>query len=941
MLDEIWGQVSREARRRFAEDSWQALISESKSQAIAAQALKSLCVRLQVRSQSLIGMPTSHAVLQFTRHFDRVLDLGKVATAFSYLAGRRKPQLDALHELLGCDPQSEDSAGPPSVTIPQCTLAFEELSHRFGSDDARLLFATVAMYGFLSWRQPIRGALLASHPDPGEGDASDVVALRLPANPLPQQGETSDSAEQLLPERPLLQNLDAISAQSIPTLLLPDNLVIDAVVRNFSAFDVEEAASRSRELVEQYRHLDPSRSESFFHVGFVDALEGCPRLIRGAEVNAPRKCWYLAGYFLGYCRRADVVASLAMLSEVRDEVNRLGDDVKECGALPYIIHPGISLFDAADRPTDVARLMEECHPLDLQGILLGLRSVGSYLASNNLAAARDVHASIPIARLASLARTERQDPLFLHRRYHATILRMSARLQEAEDVYRLVWEDAISLRQRSLALDGFALCAAGICDLSDIAITERNGDSLRRSADRVREIVSDNPAVLAGPRTAIICSFAAIVRGVQSPEAAVVAQQLRDARDRFERHGITDDAYACVLRRIDAYAAMLDLRSGIDARAEGAAQSIATMLASEAVDCLPPIQLCSEALQNAMICGAPASEGLADAIATRFGSASLEALPHVEIGRRSAAVAQRIAQYLNDSTSAISPGRRFDVASSLLVGMFEFVGVIDRATARLIVDAMSRAGAADSQTSKVFADFLVAHRSALLRILVEDEIDDHFAAACLRCGDFVDAASAIVHRMNSAFRDADFAQLRRLVSQADELGAGDQVPEPIRRRLAQLDSEATQEAHGSHASVNHDGSSEPPAEDFVVEYYSSSSGDRPVLDFADAKYSRDRDGGQRYLAALLALPARFATGQGGRVSKLVGHSVSVPRGGSIDLWEYRALQLSGGWVRILFACLGARLVLLHAFSKNQNQIADEDFETAEKRLREYIVSWRS
>ena len=916
MLDAIWQSISRDARRRFAEDAWEALIREAKRQPHAASVLADLCRHLAIRQRSVASGPNDHVVLLYIRHFDRVLNVGQGAVALAYLEGKRIPQLQALHAALGHDKQARPS-DQPAVSEAQCAAAFAEIARDFGDEDARLLFATIAMYGFESWRGPIRSALLA-----------------LPEAVIESRFESPDPKP--LSGGPTTEELEALATQSIPSLTRPDTLMIDAIVTGFSEYEVDEAASRSRELVDEFRRIDPTRVESFFHVGFVDALAGEPRAIRGAEVNAKRKCWYLAGYFLGYCRGAELDASLSMLSEIRAELDRLGDDVRECGALPYIIHLGLNLFDSADRPADVARLLPECHPLDGQGIAIGLSIVGRLLASGKVDAAREVLASVPTNGLPSLPRDARVDLLFVYRRYQATILRMAARLQEAEDVYRAIWDEAIVLPQRAVALDGFALCTAGIRDLASLAITQSNGDSLARAAKRIRELLTANPELHPGPRSMIIWAIAEIVDEAAGNQAGPIADRLREARDRFDRSGLTVEAYERVLRRLDAYAGMLDLRAGLDARAEGAAQSIATMLVGDATDCLPPLKLCAEALQNAMICEAPSSERIAAEIAARFGPASLAELPHAEIGRKSPAVAKIIAEYLNDSTSAISPGRRFEVARSLLSGMLDFDGLLDRETARIVYGAMVRAGSSEGATAKSVVDFISNRRSALLKVLVEDEVDEHYTQACLRCGEIAEAAHAIVRRMLSALSAADLAQLRTLTTQADELGAGDQVPEPVRRRLSQAESTDHSPAGGSNRTGDGGEPPESAAGEYVVEYYALGGGSRPVLDFGDSKYDRDRDGGDRYLAALRDLPTRFATGQGGRTTKLVGRAVSVSGSQSVDLWEYRAVQSQGGWVRVLFARTGPRLVLLHAFSKHQNQISEEDFETAEQRLKDHL-----
>jgi hypothetical protein len=901
-----------ESRRQFAKDSWDALIDASKREKEAARSLGFLCRGLQIRQQTIANGPSPYAIHQYVRHFDRALGAGRPAVSLVFLEGCRRTQLDALHDILGYHP-SPDSE-PPIVSAQQCLDAYEQLRGRFASEDVTLLFAAVAMYGIEPWKAPMRTVVLGRLAAAGQG------------------GSLTESSEPAT-ENPTLQELDDVASQAIPSLKLPDNLIIDAVIRRFAEYDLEDAAGRARELVEQFKALDHARIASYFHVGFVDALAGHPRSIVGGDINAARKCWYLAGYLQGYCRGADSPSSLAMLSQIQSELELLGDEVLACGAMPYVAHLGIRLSDAAGRPSDIARLVAACHPLDGEGIMLGLQSVANFLAAGNLGAAREVHASIPAEGLHELPRSTRRDLLFTYRRYQATILRLGGRIQEAEDVYRQIWDQASSMIQRSVAVDGFSLCAAAIGDVADIAITERNSVPLGRSSGRIMELLKGFPEVQIGARTLIILALADLLRGAQGEDAAGIAQRLRDARDHFRNRGLSPEAFARLLRRFDAYAAILDLRAGHDARAEGAAQSIATMLQSEAADCLPPLAICAEALQNAMICGAPSSDLIAGAVVARYGLTSLHELPLDEIGRQSPAVARNIAQYLNDGTSAMAPDRRFDIASRLLRGMLEFKGALDRTTANAVFDAMLRSGSAEAETARSLAAFVVAHRKSLLKVLSEDEIDERYAGACLRCGDVDEAVQAIVRRANLAFGTSDLPELRRLVSQVDELGAGEWVPDPVRRRLAQADQEAEAERERI---AGEDGGDLGSAEEPILEFFASSGGSRPVLDFADAKYARDKEGGDRYHASLHELPRRFSLGQSSRIEKLVGRTVTVTGRSPVDLWEYRAIQMQGGWVRVLFAHVGRRLVALHAFSKHQSHLAEEDCQTADRRLREYL-----
>lgn len=913
MINVIWQRISRESKLRFATDALQELAAHAKDEKRAQAVLSELCRRLDLRKSTIAPQLSQFAVFKFSRHFDRVLSISDGVFVPAYL-GPRANQLNVLYRLVGFDPGNAPHPGkPPECSPDQFTAALQELERQFGKDDALLLLAGISEFGFQNWRLPARDALLAA----------------VQGTPDQEQSETASPSEPSLRDE-----LDAISALPGPSLRLPDNLIISEVIRIFSSADSDEALGRSRMLVEDFRALDPARAASYFHVGLIHALANQPQELAGNEINASRRSWYLAGYLQGALRRSEKAAGIELLFSIVEQVKLLEDPAHQSGAMPYIVHPGISLCKQAGSPSDLARLVANCHPLDGIGIGMATAATRDLIRQGKFDAARAVHAAIPNAAIDEIERRPTSDPWFQYRRAEATLLRVSGRLQEAADTYQAIWNLAISNHQRLLALDGIILCAAGIRDYARFAVTQDNQDAIRKGAELAIQYVSEHKLSEIGPRTMAILALDDLLNAESGHATPEAADRLRTVRDQLQRDEYTTAAYDRLVKRIDAYAAMLDLRGGIDERAEAATLSIASVLRDEERELLPPIRLCAEALQNALICGVSSAEAVASAITDRYAASSLDALPHFEIGRKSDKLAARIVQYLNDRATAISPRRMFEVASSVMLGMLGRHDVLSRDSALSVFAIMERAASSDGAVARSHAEFLGIHKAELLRFLVEDEVDESIAAACLRAGLHADAAIAMIRRMQSALRDSDGATLRQLVDRTEQLGAGDQIPEPVRRRVdadtvggdspepAELN-DRTQDGESGRAGV-------------AVEYYALSGGRRPVLDFADDTYDKDPEGRTRYIAALNDLPRRMLTGHGDRVTKMRGRQVSTVSGGTAELWEYRAVQAAGAWVRILFARIDGRAILLHAFSKRQNQIPNEEIETAEGRLRDYM-----
>lgn len=110
-----------------------------------------------------------------------------------------------------------------------------------------------------------------------------------------------------------------------------------------------------------------------------------------------------------------------------------------------------------------------------------------------------------------------------------------------------------------------------------------------------------------------------------------------------------------------------------------------------------------------------------------------------------------------------------------------------------------------------------------------------------------------------------------------------------------------------------------------------------MLEFAHPEFAKNPKMYDRYIGALTHFSSRWKDNGGDLFKKLQGAEIVTRDGQHEDVWEYRAINSQGQWVRVLFALVdGRRAVLLHAVSKRQNELDRTEIDTAKRRLREYL-----
>ncbi|MGH9483345.1 MAG: hypothetical protein ACRD1L_14755, partial [Terriglobales bacterium] len=116
-----------------------------------------------------------------------------------------------------------------------------------------------------------------------------------------------------------------------------DRMVMQAIVAGVSEIEGALPAARLRELVEEVRRLNPSRHRSYFHIGFLHALQRIPAQRDFAGANPDRRRWYLAGVVAGYAREENWpgIVTLYQAGELTQFGRQLDQQARE--ATPWVL----------------------------------------------------------------------------------------------------------------------------------------------------------------------------------------------------------------------------------------------------------------------------------------------------------------------------------------------------------------------------------------------------------------------------------------------------------------------------------------------------------------------------------------------------------------------------------------------------------------------------
>jgi hypothetical protein len=180
-----------------------------------------------------------------------------------------------------------------------------------------------------------------------EGTEAPAWALLSTARrALPAKGEeTLDphvEAAQTKDEEPPAQE------PSVPGFTTLDQVLIDAVIAATAGQMGALAPDSAHDLVSEVVELNIKRHQSWFHLGFLDVLQGRPVDPNRPEANPERRAWYLAGAISARARRGEhagiVEIARAHTESVRFLLRPESPAVRLVGALLFEAHTSEGLL---------------------------------------------------------------------------------------------------------------------------------------------------------------------------------------------------------------------------------------------------------------------------------------------------------------------------------------------------------------------------------------------------------------------------------------------------------------------------------------------------------------------------------------------------------------------------------------------------------------------
>lgn len=308
----------------------------------------------------------------------------------------------------------------------------------------------------------------AGMPDPTPADVEvPTVASEDETAKAPSSREVRREKDEL--DDPLYSDLEALTA-------LDDVLKeasVAAAANIVGAFDFQTLRAAADEIV----RLNPKRHRSYYHLGFLDFLEGHDPSARFPRASERQRGWYLCGAVHALARQGDRSNIVALFDRHPSEGRRILGARHEAtteGALP-IVDALLAEDRRADAlgalvPTAVARAgmpLMECLLAEALGCLRGLRP----------------EEAMPILKLladgieARLRLRRDVDPAFVEAVHvrRALALRLQGAFDAAKEAYEALLD---SPRSRTVAdgTVGLGLVACRVRSLSDVRLPARSAD---------------------------------------------------------------------------------------------------------------------------------------------------------------------------------------------------------------------------------------------------------------------------------------------------------------------------------------------------------------------------------------------------------------------------------------------------------------------------------
>jgi len=340
---EIWRGLPRARREETALAFWR----DCEDEDAVERALVYLVEHLRMRPQTVGQMGIRKRAKYLGRCGRPPADVAHAALVTYHLSERRALLARFLDELGVPNREGliEDDEGLAPREPEALRTAIVSLRSEFPPDDVQLYLDMLVATDAPLWRAlpGVREELAAE-----ESTAPDAEAVRETGE---ADGEIDDP-----------DSLEERSAREIEPVLAPgsrfdtmDRVVIRSIVDSVGHADHALSEDEARDLVQGLVQMNPSRHRSYFHLGFLDALQGQGARTDWPETNEDRRAWYLSGALSGYSRRGDTAQARALIEGNLDEFKLLGSGGHEASSLAVPL-----IFDAVwkgPEPSQVADLL--------------------------------------------------------------------------------------------------------------------------------------------------------------------------------------------------------------------------------------------------------------------------------------------------------------------------------------------------------------------------------------------------------------------------------------------------------------------------------------------------------------------------------------------------------------------------------------------------------
>jgi len=245
------------------------------------------------------------------------------------------------------------------VTTEQLARGIRAIESEFPPRDVSIYLDAMEAQGLALWKNVAEARRVAkaapgsdSEPRPAAGGAAPSLtptpspAVALPRAPLPPATDPSRDAV-IFDGEPHFADIERLSAL--------DHLLMEQSIASAAGTVGAVSRDRLRAIAEELIKLNASRHRSWFHLGFLDVIEGREPEPDAVEASERDRGWYFAGAIRGFERKGKRTGIVALFDRFPTEARRLlGDRHEATGESARALFE--ALCDAGRRAEAVAAL---------------------------------------------------------------------------------------------------------------------------------------------------------------------------------------------------------------------------------------------------------------------------------------------------------------------------------------------------------------------------------------------------------------------------------------------------------------------------------------------------------------------------------------------------------------------------------------------------------